>query len=220
MAETQTRTGYRRAVLAADAGLLTAAAAGLALEPGALQPGAFGLLGSALLWIGAGAIIFGPLLVWTLHGRHVAGPSTAGAAGGFVLATLVVFAALFVLKLAFGSADPGMPSATVVAAAVVVGAYLAAAAWLDTQAVRDLWRGRRHVLLDVLRLLATAAYVAVVAVVAAWMLGATDPAWPDRVPILLGLVAPGALGAAAAAVADLVAADVERRSHAPLSPGA
>ncbi len=217
---TQTPTWRRRAVLAADAGLLTAAAAGLALEPGGLDPGAFDFFGSVLLWVGIGALILGPLLVWVLHGRHIDGPATAGAAGGFVLAAVVVAGVVVLAGLVFGFANASVPGPLVAVAAFAAAAYLAAAVWLDVDALRDLRRERRHVPLDAVRLLATAAYVVVVAEVVAWALGSPLPDWPERVPILLFLAAPGAIGATAAAVADLVTTDDERRSRAQPVPGA
>lgn len=73
--------------------------------------------------------------------------------------------------------------------------------------------------LDILRLLTTAAYAVVILGVIDWALGLPASDVPDKVPIFVFLVAPGAMGAAAAAVADLVVTDHERRSHAHLISG-
>lgn len=227
MASSRPQKWGSRAMLAADAGVLTAAAVGLALEPGTPEPGALGFLGSVLLWVGMAALVLVPLLAWWLHGRHVDGTATLGAVLGFVAGAAVVYGLLFVwiglgaLSHAFVVSGGNVPIGVVILEAVLVAAYLTAMVWLDVDALRDLSRKRRaHVLLDVLRLLATAAYVAVVVGLIAWTAGRGLASGVDRVPILVFLWGPGVVGAATAIGADLLVRRHELRSHTHLQAGA
>lgn len=225
MASTRAQRWGPRAALAGDAGLLTAAAAGWALVPGALEPGVSGLLGSVLLWAGIAALLFLPLLAWWIHGRPADGTATLGAIVGFAVGAAVVFGALWLVVIAraifgasnvvLGGSDLGVPWVMVAGVAVVVVAYLVGIAWLDVDALRDLLRRRTHVWLDVLRLLATVAYVAVLVEVFGWFAGSPAPE-VDRVPILVFLLAPGVMGAAAATGADLLVRNHEKHSRAQL----
>ncbi len=213
-----------RALLAGDAGLLTAAAASFVLEPSALgdsRPVFLGFIALPFQLALVGLLLL-PLLAWWLHGRRVDGGATVGAILGFVVGGLVVFGVMALgvaVRAVFGLSGTGVPLVVVVATAVLVAAYLIAMALLDLDALRDLATGRRsHVPLDVLRLLATVAYVVVVAAVLVWALGSPAPE-TDRVPILVFLWGPGAMGVAAVAVADLMVRRHERRTDAHLIAG-
>ncbi len=105
------------------------------------------------------------------------------------------------------------------AVVAVVAASLAVAVWLDVDALRDLSPHlRTHVRLDVLRLLATVAYVAFVVGWIVWARGLTPE--QDRVRALTLLYEPGAIGAAAVMGADLLVRRHERRGHRHLVSGA
>lgn len=232
MTSTRTQRWGPRAELAADAGLLTAAAVGILLVPGAIRSGTADVNGLPVPpWqVGAAALILIPLLAWWLHGRHVDGTATLGAIAGFAVGGVAVFGGLSVVALAqavFGASDAvvgtqdlGVPVVMVVGVAVLAAAYLIVGAWLDIDALRDLLARRRtHVRLDVLRLLATAAYVAVFVGVIGWAMGSPSPE-VDRVPIIVFLLGPGVMGAAAALGADLLVRNHEKHSQTHLISGA
>jgi hypothetical protein len=106
----------------------------------------------------------------------------------------------------------------VLGVAVLAAAYLVAIVWLDVDALRDLSPQRReHARLDIVRLLATAVYVAFIVGEIVWATGASNV---DQVQVLVVLVGPGALGAAAVMGADLVVRRHEQRSRGHLVPGA
>jgi hypothetical protein len=106
-----------------------------------------------------------------------------------------------------------------VVVAVIAAASLALAAWLAVDAVRDLSPQRReHVRLDIVRLLATVAWVAFIVGWVVWARGLSPDA--DRVAALATLCGSGAMGAAAVTGADLLVRRRERRSHRHLVPGA
>ena len=212
MASARTFKVGPRTVQAGDGGLLTAGAVGIVV-------GLDSLLGSAgmLAAVGFAIVLLAPLLAWWLHGRHVYGTATLGAILGFVVGGVVLFAAL-ALGLPFGLDGTNIPGVVVLGVAVLAAAYLIAIVWLDVDALRDLSPKRRtHVRLDIVRLLATAVYVAFIVGEIVWATGASNV---DQVQVLVVLVGPGALGAAAVMGADLVVRRHEQRSHAHLVPGA
>ncbi len=203
-----------RALLAGDGGLLTAGLVGIVLGLDSLGAGMPAVVGFA-------AVLLGPLLAWYLHGRHVDGTAALGAVLGFI-AGLVVLIAVLALAGILGLTQGNIPGAVWVEVVVVLAVYLAASVWLDVDALRDLSPQRRtHVRLDIVRLLATAGCVAFIVGEIVWATGSLSPD-VDQVPVLLVLVGPGALGAAAAMGADLMVRRHEQRSqaHPPLISGA
>jgi hypothetical protein len=218
MASARTVKVGPRALLAGDGGLLTAGLVGLVLGLDSLGAGLPAVLGFAV-------VLLAPLLAWGLHGRHVDGTATLGAILGFIAGVLVLIAGLALLGIVtgvlgledvFGLSQGNLPVALV---ALVAVPYLAVTAWLVVDALRDFSpRRRRYVWLDILRLLATVAYVAFIVGVIVWTTGSPSPL-TDRVPVFLSLVGPGALGAAAVTVADLLVRRHEQRSHGNLVSG-
>jgi hypothetical protein len=213
MASARTFKVGPRTVQAGDGGLLTAAVFALVVwlpsllwESMGAGIGIAGIVGTALA----------PLLAWRLHVRHADGTATLGAILGFIAGVVVLFVAL-ALGLPFGLDGTNIPGVVVVGVAVLAAAYLVAIVWLDVDALRDLSPQRRtHVWLDILRLLATAVYVAFIVAVIVRATGASNV---DQVQVLVVLVGPGALGAAAVMGADLMVRRGERRSHGRLVPG-
>jgi hypothetical protein len=219
MASARTFKVGPRALLAGDGGLLTAGLVGFIMGLASLDAGLPAVFGLAV-------VLLGPLLAWLLRGRVVDGTATLGAVLGFIAGTVVVIAVLTALGLVtgvlglegtFGLSQDNLPVALV---ALVAVPYLAVAGLLDVDALRDLSRRRReHVWLDICRLLATVAYVALIVGVIVWTTGSPSPL-TDRVPVFFSLVGPGALGAAAATGADLLVRRHERRSRGHLVSGA
>ena len=213
MASARTSKVGPRALLAGDGGLLTAAVFALVVwlpsllwESMGAGIGIAGIVGTALA----------PLLAWRLHVRHVDGTATLGAILGFIAGVVVLFVAL-ALGLPFGLDGTNIPGVVAVGVAVLAAAYLVAIVWLDVDALRDLSpQRRRHVWLDIFRLLATVVYVAFIVAVIVRATGASNV---DQVQVLVVLVGPGALGAAAVMGADLMVRRGERRSHGHLVPG-
>lgn len=151
-----------RRTLVADALLFAAAfgGAGLALltlldelvgDSGWYEPASIALM--------AATVLVCPLAAWRLHGHAVSRFTALGAAVGVALSALVVMAiASLVGGMALGVSWLSGDAVSIGMAAFVVAAVLVVAllAWLDTDAVRDLTRERRHVGLDLGRLTATA----------------------------------------------------------------
>ncbi len=209
MASARTFQVGPRALLAGDGGLLTAATVGIGVGLYALGVGWLSPLGMV-------ALLLTPPLAWYLHGRHVDATATLGAVLGGIVGAVVAFLAVNGLGSLFGMSQTNLPGPVV---AVVVAAYLAVAAWLAVDALRDLSPQRRtHVRLDIVRLLATVAYVAFVVGWIVWARGLSPDV--DRVQALALLYEPGAMGAAAVTGADLLARRHERRSHGHLVSGA
>jgi len=198
-----------RALLAGDGGLLTAATVGIGMGLYAWGVG-------WLSWVGMVALLLTPPLAWWLHGRHFDLTATLGAVLGCMVVGIVAFLAVNLLGGLFGLSQGNLPWVVV---AVIVAAYLAVAAGLVVDALRDLSPQRReHVGLDIARLLATLAFVAFIV---GWIIGARGfSADVDRVGALTTLYEPGALGAAAVTGADLLVRRHERRSHTHLISGA
>jgi hypothetical protein len=225
MASARTVKVGPRAVLAGDGGLLMTAACALVM-------GLASLLGSVphapiVAWtIGMAVAVFAPLLAWRLHRRHADGSATGGAllgyiAGGVLLFILLMLGAI-VARIAtavglFGTADDAGNVVGVIAVVAIVVAYLVVVAWLDVDALRDLSPKRHeHAWLDIVRLVATGAFVAYLVGVIVWATGASDV---DDVGLTLLLVAPGAIGAAVVTVADMIVRRDEQRSHGNLISG-
>jgi len=215
MATARTSKVGPRALLAGDGGLLAAAA--FAIVVGLLTllvhavdgSGPWGVLVVAVL-------LLAPLLAWWLHGHHVDVTATLGAILGFIGGAIVAFLAVAGIGSLLGMSQGHLSWAAV---AAVVAASLAVAVWLDIDALRDLSPHlRTHVRLDVLRLLATVAYVAFVVGWIVWARGLTPE--QDRVKALTLLYEPGAIGAAVVMGADLLVRSRERRSHRHLVSGA
>jgi len=198
MAPVRTLKVDARAVLAGDGCLLTAGASSL------LYPVALALdprLHSWGVWFFVlGGFVVGPLVAWILHGRRVGLRATLGAVAGYAAAgvTIGVLAVL-----------------TVVGAGVAVLASVVALVWLDVDAARDLSPARRrHVRLDIARLVATATIVA-----SSVGLTAMGEAGGER-PAVLFLLGAAVVGAVVVTVADAVTRSSERRSRVQLISGA
>jgi hypothetical protein len=220
------KVGPRR-ILAGDGGLVTAGAFVVVLGLGPLL-GADSPVSNVALLVGiAAALCLAPLLAWRLHGRHVDGTSTGGALLGYLAGAVlvsvymllaVVFEWVFTTVGLYAAEDHPESVVGLIATAAAIVAYLAVAAWLDVDAVRDLSPKRReHAWLDVARLAASVAFVAYLVGVT---VRATGDSEFDYVGPTLVLVAAGAVGAAAVTVADRMVRRGEQRSHAHLVSGA
>jgi len=219
MASARTFKVGPRAVLAGDGALLMAAACAVLAPLGYLFEG----VAIPLMVVG----LLAPLLAWRLHGRRVDRTATGGAVLGYlagagltlglVVLTVLVILALTAVGLSATSVDAGRVLGQIQVVVIAV-AYLALAAWLDVDALRDLAAQRRaHAGLDVARLVATVAGVAYLVGVVVWATG--QPQF-DYIGALLSLGGCGVVGAAVVTVADLVARSSERRSHMDLISGA
>lgn len=215
MASARTFKAGPRALLAGDGGLLAAAAFAVVVGLLALLMDAFDGSGPVGVLVVA-VLLFAPLLAWWLHGHHVDVTATLGAILGFIAGAIVAFLAVAGISGLLGLSQGHLSWASV---AAVVAVSLAVAVWLDVDALRDLSPHlRTHVRLDVLRLLATVAYVAFVVGWIVWARGLTPE--QDRVRALTLLYEPGAIGAAAVMGADLLVRRHERRGHRHLVSGA
>jgi hypothetical protein len=205
MASARTFKVGPRALLAGDGGLLTVAAFAVLAPLGSLlQAGEIFLLVVCLLT---------PLLAWWLHGRRVDRPATEGAVLGYLAgaALSLVLLGLLALLIALPLSLLGLSGTEWITAAAVIVAYLAVAARLDADALRDLSRRRReHARLDVARLIATVAGVAYMVGAIVWATG--HPEW-DYTGAFLLLGACGVVGAAAVTVADWMVRRHNQRSH-------
>ena len=215
MSSARTHRLSRHLVLAGDGALLMAAACAVLAPLAVLYEAAtFPLMAVGLL---------APLLVWWLHGRKVDRTATLGAvigypagvgvALGLVLLTVIVMLLITAVGLAANADDAGRVLGQIQAVVIAV-AFLALAAWLDVDALRDIAAKRRaHVSLDVARLLATVAGVAYLAGVVVWATG--HPEF-DYIGALLSLGGCGVVGAAVVTVADLMAGRHEQQSRGRL----
>lgn len=151
-----------RRTLVADALLFAAAfgGAGLALVTLLSElAGDSGWYDPASIAVMVAAVLLCPLAAWRLHGHAVSRFTAVGAGLGVLLSALVVTAiAWAVTGIALGVSwvSGDAVSMAVVALVIAVLAVVALLAWLDTDALRDLRREHRHVMLDVSRLTATA----------------------------------------------------------------
>jgi hypothetical protein len=211
MASARTSKIGPRALLAGDGGLLTVAAfAVLGPLASLLQAGAILLMGVVLL---------APLLAWWLHGRSVDTPATEGAVLGYLAGAglSLVLLGLIALLVALPLSALSLSGTEWITAAVVIVAYLAVAARLDVDALRDLSPGRReHARLDVARLVATLAGVAFIVGAIVWATG--HPLW-DYTGAFLLLAGCGVVGAAVVTIADLMVRRHERHSRGHLIEG-
>jgi uncharacterized Tic20 family protein len=207
------------AILAGDGALLMAAACAVLAPLATLsEVAAFPLMAVGLL---------APLLVWWLHRRRVDRTATGGAvlgylvgvglALGLVALTVIVLLLLTALGLSATSDDAGRLLGQI-QVVVIAAAFLALAAWLDVDALRDLSAKRReHAGLDVARLIATVAGVAYLVGV---IVRATGHPEFDYIGMILFLGGCGIVGAAVVTVADLMVRRHEQHSHGHLVPGA
>jgi hypothetical protein len=218
MASARTSKVGPRALLAGDGGLLMAAACAVLAPLGYLFEG----VAIPLMVVG----LLAPLLAWWLHGRRVDRPATGGAVLGvlagvvllfvLVMLTVLVILTLTALGLSATSVDAGKVLGQV-QVVVIALAYLALAAWLDADALRDLSPKRReHAGLDVVRLVATVAGVAYLVGVIVWATG--HPEF-DYIGMILSLGGCGIVGAAVVTVADINVRHDEQRSRGPLVSG-
>jgi hypothetical protein len=213
-----------RTVLAGDGGLLTVAAFAIVL-------GLVLLLGSGShAWNVAGGIgmaaafALGPLIAWRLHARRAGGSAMSGALLGYVVGWVILFALLLLIAIVVRAGTAVGLSAPRNATAIAIGIVIAVACFavvsrLDLEALRDLSPMlRKHVWLDVVRLVATVAFVAycggVIAVVAA---GSDADA---VVYTILLLATPAAVGAAVVTTADMMVRHDEQAPRAHLISGA
>ena len=213
-----------RAVLASDAGLLTAAALGVVVALAVvLGTGSHASNVAGIIGVAAG-VFGGPLLAWMLHGRRVDGTANLGAFAGYLAGGAVVFAVMMLadgvgaLVMEIGLSATKGPGAVAVTIAIAL-AFLAAVIWLDIDAARDLSaQRRRHVRLDIARLVATVVYAAFAAGVIVKVAAGSEPDAGDNTANLL--LVPGAVGAVVVTVADAIARSTERRPHGHLISGA
>ena len=218
MASARTFKVGPRALLAGDGGLLMAAACAVLAPLGYLFEG----VAIPLMVVG----LLAPLLVWWLHGRRVDRTATGGAVLGCLAGVVLLFVLLMLTVLVILTLTAVGLSATSVDAGKVLGqiqvvviavAYLALAAWLDVDALRDLAAQRReHAGLDVARLVATVAGVAYLVGVIVWATG--HPEF-DYIGMILSLGGCGIVGAAVVTVADMDVRHDEQRSHGQLVSG-
>ena len=207
-----------RAVLAGDGALLMAGACAVLAPLAAL----FEAAAIPLMVVG----LLAPLLAWWLHGRRVDRTATGGAVLGYLagvglaLGLLGLMALVMLALTAVGLYDTGDDPGKVVGdrIAVIVVGYLALAAWLDVDALRDLAAQRRaHARLDVARLVATAAGVAYIVGV---IVSATGHPQYDYIGAILSIGGCGVVGAVVVTVADMMVRRHERRGHGQLVSGA
>ena len=218
MATARTSKVGPRALLAGDGGLLTAAAGAVLAPLGYLFEGA----AIPLMVVG----LLAPLLAWWLHGCRVDRPATGGALLGVLAGVVLLFVLLMLTVLVILTLTAVGLSATAVDAGRLLGqvqvvvialAYLALAAWLDVEALRDLAAPRRaHAGLDVARRRASAAGVAYLVGVIVWATG--HPEF-DSVGMILSLGGCGIVGAAVVTVADMGVGHDGQRSHGHLVSG-
>lgn len=219
-------------VLAGDGAVFTA---GMIALVGGVTLALATVLHTPAAGVGAGvlvAVTCGPFAAWNLHGRAAGGSSAIGAVLGCMIAFLLLFPVLVVggglghavaaiASLAGASLSWGVGAGVVGVTAAVL--LLAAAVWLDVDALHDLASARRaHPWLDVARLLATAGYA--VYVVGTVLLVAFAPGPPEdqgnagMMTILL-LVMPVVFGAAAVTGAEFMTRDADKRPQSRLIPG-
>ena len=207
------------AVLAGDGALFMAAACAVLAPLATLsEVAAFPLMAVGLL---------APLLVWWLHRRRVDRTATGGAvlgylvgagvALGLVALTVIVLLALTVVGVSAASDDAGRLLGQI-QVVVIALAFLALAAWLDVDALRDLFAKRRaHVWLDIARLVATVAGVAYLGGVVVWATG--HPQF-DYIGMILSFGGCGIVGASVVTVADVMVKRHEHGNHGRLVSGA
>lgn len=187
------------ALLAGDAALVTAALFGAGTGLVALTVVPTGAADQDVGWglqvlsfaLMLGAVIGGPVIAWTLHGRRLTWPAAIGGIlGGFLSSTVLGVAMMVVVGVGMAvSALTGSEVAGPITMLVVAGLVMVAlAVWLVRDAVHDLTPARRaHPRLDVVRLVA----VGVIAVVAvgsvAWT--ATHPDDESAELVVFALVA-------------------------------
>ena len=133
-----------QALLAGDGALLMAAACAV------LAPLAYLFEAAAIPLMVVG--LLAPLLVWWLHGRRVDRTATGGAVLGYLagvglalglaVLTAIVILALTAVGLSASADDTGRVLGQIQIVVIAV-AYLALAAWLDLDALRDLAAQRR-----------------------------------------------------------------------------
>jgi hypothetical protein len=219
MASARTFKLRPHALLAGDGALLMAAACAV------LAPLAYLYEAAAIPLMVVG--LLAPLLAWRLHGRRVDRTATGGAALGYLagvglalglaVLTAIVILALTAVGLAASADDTGRVLGQIQIVVIAV-AYLALAAWLDVDALRDLAAPRRaHARLDVARLVATVAGVAYLVGV---IVRATGHPEYDYIGAILSLGACGIVGAVVVTVADLMVKSHEQHSNGQLVSGA
>lgn len=206
-----------RRALAADALLLTTATAAALLGLLTLVEEQVGDSGwyswtSSLLILAV--VLVCPWVAWRLHGGRTSGSSILGAAigflgGGFVLWVLLLLVGVVSLAVSWLSGD--RVSEGLAAFVVVAAVLLAVLAALDTDAARDLARGRRHLGADVARIGATV--VGVVTAAGAIWYAVANPGQQPAELLAFGLAA-GVVGAVVALGADVAS------TNAPAAPPA
>jgi hypothetical protein len=205
MASARTFKVGPRALMAGDGGLLMVGAVAVLAPLGSLlQAGEIFLMVAGLL---------APLIAWWLHGRHVDRPATEGAVLGYLAGAglSLVLLGLIALLVALPLSALSLSGTEWITTAVVIVAYLAVAARLDADALRDLSPMRReHVWLDVARLIATVLGVAYIVGAIVWATG--HPEW-DYTGAFLLFAACGVVGAAVVTLADWMVRRHEQRSH-------
>jgi hypothetical protein len=218
MASARTSKVGPRAVLAGDGALLMAGACAVLAPLAAL----FEAAAIPLMVVG----LLAPLLAWWLHGRRVDRTATGGAVLGYLAGVglalgllglmALVMLALIAVGLSATGDDAGKALGQISVVVIVVG-YLAVAAWLDVDALRDLATQRReHAGLDVARLVASVAGVAYLVGVT---VSATGHPEYDYIGGILSLGGCGIVGAVVVTVADLMVRRHERRGHGQLVAG-
>lgn len=215
------------AVLAADACLLTAASFSaftmiallvLAMVGSLGQPGIAEQLVSVVLMIAGGVI--GPVAAWRLHGRVIDRWTVLGGLLGVVAGGVatVMLALLASGARALSSGIAGNEFAGLIALGAIIGiGFVALLVSLDFDAVRDLAPARRtHTPIDVARIGATVALLAMAGVIA--VIAAANPSSGIGDAGVFALAA-GITGAAIVMGADAVTTFHERgRRGEPVAP--
>lgn len=198
------------ALLIGDGLLLTAATSGIALGllltmftgAGSPGPGLFWELANMVL-LAAGTVA-GIVGTWWLHGRRITGAAVlggvvGGTTGGLFLPLIALVA--WALGLVTGLFTTWEFAGPVAAAGLFVCAFLALAAWLVADAVRDLSATRReHVRLDVIRI---GALIALLLSTALVIVLAMRPGQGEMAEAILFALIAGVSGALVIAGADV-----------------
>lgn len=210
-----------RRTLLADALLFAAAFGGAALalitlvaelvtDTGWYEPASIALM--------AAAVLVCPWVAWRLHGRRATRATALGATVGALTGGIAVMAVMWsvaLVALAVNWLTGDAVSMGVVALVVAGSAVVALLAWLDTDAVRDLVRGHRHVGLDVGRIAATAVALATLAGTLWW--AALHPGGEPAEMLAFSLLF-GVSAAAVALGADVAAGIAAPAAHTPPAP--
>ncbi len=169
-------------------------------------------IASALI-IPAGGI-GGPVLVWLLHGRRISLLAVAGGAvGAFAAGLLSASAALLSWPLAWllSPVSRSQFAGPIALLVIIATAFVALAAWLVIDAVRDHFAERRHTRVDLVRFASVLSLAALGAVTA---FAAARPGGAEVVEAPIFALVAGIAGALMLLGADIVTTLSERTADA------